>query len=139
VPPDVRITSQPAVGFVDWLAERLYEFNVAATGIDDGEWLVASIEQDGRTIAALSGNTWGGCCEVDNVWVEEAARGRGLGRALLEAAETEARRRGCVQIVLSTHSFQAPLFYEKLGFKRIGAVPDRPRGYQNLIYLKRLT
>lgn len=137
--PDVRVTAQPVPGFVDWLSDRLYEFNVAATGIDDGEWLIASVEQDGRTIAALSGNTWGGCCEIENVWVEEAARGHGLGRALLEAAETEARRRGCVQMVLSTHSFQAPAFYEKLGFRRIGAVPDRPRGYENLIYLKLLT
>ena len=137
--PDVRITSQPAPGFVDWVSDRLYEFNVEATGMDDGEWLVASIERDGRTIAGLSGHTWGGCCEVENVWVEATARGQGLGRALLGAAESEARRRGCTQIVLSTHSFQAPGFYEKLGFRRIGAVPNRPRGHQNLIYLKVLT
>lgn len=136
---DIRITSQPTLEFVDWLGDRLYEFNVEATGIADGEALVATIERDGRAIAALSGHTWGGCCEIVYLWVEAASRGKGLGRALVDAAETEARRRGCAQIVLSTHSFQAPEFYEKLGFQRIGAVPNYPRGYANLIYLKELT
>ncbi len=138
IPADVRMTSQPAAGFVDWLSDRLYEFNSKTTGMFDGEMLVASIERDGRTVAALSGHTWGGCCEITYAWVEEAARRSGLGRSLLEAAESEARRRGCSQIVLSTHSFQAPRFYEKLGFRRVGSVPNYPLGYEHISYLKRL-
>ena len=67
-------------------------------------------------VAGLSGFTWGGCCRVNYLWVAEPNRRGGLGRALLAAAETEALRRGCILIQLDTHDFQAPRFYEQLGY-----------------------
>jgi ribosomal protein S18 acetylase RimI-like enzyme len=75
---------------------------------------------------------------VAHLWVAEAERGRGLGRALLQAAEAEAARRGCEQILVSTHSFQAPAFYERLGYQRQAMVPGQPKGHANIVYLKRL-
>ena len=122
-----------------FLEERLYAFNVEATGIADGELLWASVtDAGGAVVAGIFGHTWGGCCEITQMWVDESRRGQGLGAALLAAAEQEAVRRDCTQIVLTTHTFQAPDFYEKLGFERLGAVPDFPRGYENVLYIKRL-
>jgi ribosomal protein S18 acetylase RimI-like enzyme len=83
-------------------------------------------------VAGLCGHTWGGCCEIRQVWVHERHRGSGIGRELLELAEMEARRRSCFQIVLATHSFQAPEFYRKLGFEIVESLPDYPRGHQHL-------
>lgn len=122
-----------------FLEDRLYAFNAAATGIDDGELLWASVtDAAGAVIAGVSGHTWGGCCEIVQMWVDESRRGQGLGTALMAAAEQEAMRRGCTQIVLTTHSFQAPGFYERLGFERLAAVPNFPRGHENVLYIKRL-
>jgi GNAT superfamily N-acetyltransferase len=121
------------------LDKRLYEFNVGATGFSDGTSLYASVEDEaGNVIAAISGHTWGGCCDVSLLWVHEAHRGQGVGRALLQAAAAEARSRGCNQMMLSTHSFQAPLFYEKLGYQRVATIPDYPNGHAKLYYVKRL-
>ena len=89
-------------------------------------------------IAGINGHTWGGCCEITHVWVHERYRGQGLGRALLHAAESEAVRRGCEQVVLLTHSFQAPRFYEHLGYDRKYEIEGRPRGYADIVYVKRL-
>ncbi len=43
-------------------------------------------------------------------------------------AETEAMRRGCKWARLETFSFQARGFYEKLGYRVIGALHDFPPG-----------
>jgi hypothetical protein len=38
--------------------------------------------------------------------------------------------------VLATHSFQAPGFYERMGYKRMYAIEGRPMGYADIIYVK---
>ena len=123
---------------VEYLEDRIYEFNSGATGIVDGELLAFFVREDNQIVAGISGNTWGGTCEVRQLWVEESRRHCGLGTRLLQATEDEARRRSCTQVVLMTFSFQAPQFYEKHGFRVIATLDDHPRGYQNLLMSKRL-
>ena len=133
------IQTDPTPEQVRYLEDRLYEFNSSVTRITDGEWLAIFVRDDtGQVIAGICGNTWGGCCEIRQFWVEEAQRGLGLGTRLLAAAEDEARRRGCNQIFLMTFTFQAPGFYAKRGFKTIASVDDYPRGHQTLLLRKHL-
>src|SRR5262245_11080843 len=102
-----------------FLVDRIYEFNARATGYFDGRLVGGQLRNEaGEVIAAFNGHTWGGCCVVVHLWVHKTWRGRGLGRALMQAVEAEAVRRGCEQVVLSTHSFQAPGFYERLGYAK---------------------
>ena len=84
------------------------------------------------------GFTWGGYAHVEVLWVSEPLRGKGVGRRLLEAAEAEARSRGCTSIVLSSHEFQAPRFYAKLGYRPVGTTEDTPVGYRGFHFQKRL-
>jgi len=136
--PELVVGMDPTAAEIEFLEARLYEFNSRTTGIVDALGLsVFGRDAAGEVIAGLCGHTWGGCCEIRQVWVREASRGRGLGRRLLELAEAEARRRGCTQIVLATHSFQAPEFYRKLGFEIVHSLPDYPRGNRHL-HLRKL-
>ena len=119
------------------LADRIYEFNAKATGYFDGRLLAGSVRSEtGEIIAGFNGHTWGGCCELSHVWVHERYRGRGLGTLLIRSAEAEALGRGCAQVVLATHSFQAPGFYERMGYERKYAIEGRPKGYADIIYMK---
>lgn len=120
-----------------FLADRIYEFNANATGYFDGMLLAGCVRSDaGELIAGFNGHTWGGCCEVAHVWVHEQYRGRGLGALLLTSAEAEAIARGCVQLVLATHSFQAPGFYERMGYERRYTIEGRPKDHADIIYAK---
>jgi GNAT superfamily N-acetyltransferase len=131
--PELVMRTDPTPAEIGFLEDRLYEFNSKVTGIVDGVGLaVFGRDVQGEVVAGLCGHTWGGCCEIRQVWVHEKHRGQGIGRRLLDVAETEARRRGCFQIVLATHSFHAPEFYRKLGFEIVDSLPDYPRGHQHL-------
>jgi GNAT superfamily N-acetyltransferase len=120
-----------------FLADRIHDFNAKATGYDDGRLLAGCIRNDGGDIiAGFNGHTWGGCAELSHVWVDERCRGQGLGALLLRSAEAEAAVRGCAQVVLATHSFQAPAFYEHMGYERKYAIDGRPKGHADIIYVK---
>ena len=129
----------PTPDEVQYLEDRIYEFNASATDIADGALLAFFVRDRDRIVAGICGNTWGGTCELRQFWVEPSQRCRGLGTKLFQAAEQEARRRGCTQIVLMTFSFQAPSFYERHGFEALATIEDHPRGHQNVLMCKRLT
>ena len=99
-----------------------------------------ALDSGGTLLGGLTGRThslraW---LEISILWVEEAHRGRGLGRELVERAEEESRRRGCLYARLSTSTFQAPGFYEKLGYILYGRLEDCPPGETALYYRKNL-
>src|SRR5688572_11956275 len=59
--------------------------------------------------------------ELKRMYVDSSVRGRGIGRALVEALEREARVLGITRIVLETGTRLAPAIrlYEAMGYKRI--------------------
>jgi ribosomal protein S18 acetylase RimI-like enzyme len=66
--------------------------------------------------------------EMKRLYVRSAHRGRGLGRALAEAAIGAAREAGCARIVLDTlpKMRAAQKLYGELGFKPIGPYLSNP-------------
>ena len=128
----------PTSDEMQYLEDRIYEYNSSVTDIADGKLLAFFVRERNDIVAGICGNTWGGTCELRQFWVVESQRGRGLGTKLFRAAEQEARRRGCTQIVLMTFSFQAPSFYERHGFEVLATIEDHPRGHRNLLMRKRL-
>ena len=57
-------------------------------------------------------------CWIEDVFVEESARGTGLGRAIVQAAIDRAAERGCRRVDLDTDDYNVPArrLYESLGF-----------------------
>ena len=79
-------------------------------------------------VGGLTASTYWGWLSVDDFWLSEDLRGQGLGREILLAAEREATARGCRWAKLSTFSFQAREFYEKLDYRVVGQLDDFPPG-----------
>lgn len=136
----VRLVDSPDEAVVARLGEEISAFNFATTGIHDGRWLFGTVpDEDGELRAAVHGWTWGGTCWIEHLWVRESDRGQGIGTDLLAAVDAEARARGCAQIGLTTHSFQAPDFYRRHGFEVAGEVAGYPAGHSYYLMRKPLT
>lgn len=69
-----------------------------------------------------------GACEIKKMYVEPAARGRGVARALLHALEDEARRLGYAVVRLDTGPDQphARRLYESEGYAEIANFNGNP-------------
>ena len=136
----ITVLDKPDREVVDQLGDEITAFNFASTDIHDGVEIFAAVrDEDGRLAAGIYGWTWGGTAWIERLWVHERHRGRRLGTELLAALEQEARVRGCEQIALTTHSFQAPDFYRRNGFSVAGEIAGYPTGHAYLLMCRRLT
>lgn len=118
--------------------DALHAHNFAATGVS--AYYPANFylrTPRGETMAGLLGLIWGGVLHISFLWVDEAARGKGGGTRLIDAAETYARERRCHMVALDTHSFQARPFYEKRGYEVVATIDDYPKGHRKF-YLKKM-
>lgn len=99
---------------------------------------IALHDADGHTIGGLWGETSLDWLHVELLAVPESLRGQDAGTALMQRAEAIARERGCVGAWLDTFAFQARGFYEKLGYRVFGELPDYPAGSARYFLYKRL-
>jgi GNAT superfamily N-acetyltransferase len=133
----IHVEDHPAHEDIEFLEARIIEHNYAGAGADDGRGLAAFIRDDGhRIVAGIAGYTWARLAEIEFLWVDEGARGQGLGSQLLAAVEDEARARGCALMIVSTYSFQAPDFYLRHGYQVVAELPDCPPGHTNYYFKK---
>ena len=102
------------------------------------EQLVVVAEEGGAMLGGLAATINNRWMHIDLMAVRQEARGRGIGRRLMDEAETLARARGLIGIYLDTHGFQAPEFYPRLGYQVFGQMEDHPPGHTRLFFAKRL-
>lgn len=99
---------------------------------------IALRDENGRIQGGVTGHAVWGWLYVRYLWVDDRWRGCGQGARLMQAAEAEAEKLGCIGVWVSTYSFQAPTFYQKLGYLEFGRIGDFPKGHCRLFYQKRL-
>ena len=94
------------------------------------------LEERGEThgFYALSGTA--PVVELEHLWVDPPAMGRGLGRRLLDHARAEARASGARTIEIDSDPY-AESFYERMGARRIGKTPAPVDGEEER-YLPRM-
>lgn len=93
---------------------------------------------DGTLAGGALARWWGTACELQQIWVDEALRRRGIGALMMQQVETIAIERGCRLIYLDTFSFQAPEFYYCLGYETACRLDGFPDGGSKFILRKSL-
>lgn len=94
---------------------------------------------DGSVRGGAMGRTWGQCCELQQLWVDETLRLQGQGRRLMQAFEQAAMARGCTTFYLDTFSFQAPAFYRALGYEVVLTLAGYTGGVEKYTMVKHLS
>jgi ribosomal protein S18 acetylase RimI-like enzyme len=114
---------------VEWLTDRLGQL------IETGEVtaLLAGAGPDGLAVLRFRPSLWtaGLECYLAELYVVPARRGRGLGRALMDAVIELARSRGADHIELNTEETDraARALYESLGFSNRHGGREGPISY----------
>ena len=138
-PDALTVEGTPNPVDVAALSERLYEYNAAATGHDDGQELAVFVRgEDGEIRGGLYGWTWAGRLQIQYLWLHDSLRGQGYGSRLLAAAEEAGRQRGCPVAFVETYSFQAPDFYRAHGYEIYHTQDEFPPGHWHYFLKKSL-
>ncbi|MFG2910413.1 GNAT family N-acetyltransferase [Kitasatospora sp. NPDC048286] len=140
LPMGLVVTDAPTPADVAVISDALDRFNTEHTGVADRRPLSVLVHdpETRQVVGGLTGRTSLGLFFLDLFYLPPRLRGGGLGTEVLERAESEARARGCRTAVLYTITFQAPGFYEKQGWRRLGEVPCDPPGAGRVFMTKEL-
>lgn len=107
----------------------LDHFNHEAAPLHEVQPLACIVHDGAGTVAGGAlGRRWGTCGELQQLWVRADTRGRGVGSEVVRRFEALARGQGCRTMHVETFSFQAPVFYQALGYRVAYERHDFPHG-----------
>ncbi len=133
------VEDEPAQADVEALSWDLEAFNEKRWPAHQAWKPFAVFVRDGeKIIAGVAGETYAGWLFIRYLWVFDGQRGKGIGRQLIAAAESLALERGSHSAWVDTFSFQAPVFYRKLGYETFGELDWTP-DFKRYFLQKRLT
>ncbi len=149
------LTSQYDPALADLIRASLKENHLDIPGtvyFDEGlDHLSRYYSHDGRAYYVLlqNGAFIGGiglaefdgcCCELQKLYLADAAKGQGLGYGMIAYIENRAREMGYQRIYLETHSnLQAAIhIYEKAGYTEIRRPENVVHSTMDKFYIKKL-
>lgn len=103
--------------------DAMQERRTRALSVDAAQVVttVVAIDADGEPLGHAALRRLGDDWEIKRVIVRSTARGRGIGRAIMEHLETRARAEGATRVILQTGTMQPEsiAMYENRGYRRV--------------------
>lgn len=129
---EVQVSPPPELAAA--LSEGIAAFNrnaIPDLESNEAEVRFHVIARDDRDllIGGLRGACYWNTLHIELLWLSDAARGSGIGRAIMAKAEAFARQQGCALALVETTSWQARPFYEKNGYELMATLEGRPKGH----------
>ena len=139
----IELTTAPSTEDAKTISQGLMNFNYET--IPDLEPMEAAInfsvlarDGDGTVSGGLRATCFWNTLHIELLWISKEARGKGIGRLLVEEAERYAIEHGFELALLESTTWQAKPFYEKLGYELMATIPDYPKGHACHFLTKRL-
>lgn len=125
---------------IDTVGQLLDDYNLETVGAANNRLLAILVnDDDSQLLAGLSGYTAWGWLYIRWLWVREEYRRQGIASNLLNRAEQEAQKRGCVGAHIDTFNPLAHRIYERHGYREFGSIPDFVGGETRSFLQKRWT
>lgn len=125
----IGVTHSPSTEDLEAIGGRLSAFNEADVGPADRQALaVMARNAAGDVVGGISGYTAWGWLYIQWLWVAETERGQRLAGRMIDAAEIEARDRGCHGSYIDTFNPIALTAYMRAGYTPFGELADFPKG-----------
>lgn len=122
----------------DVIRKGILDFNTDMLGPTDRKNLFVPLtDEDGKVDGGLIGYTGRGWLYTEMLFVPERLRGTGTAGRLLQAAEDEAKARGCKGAYIDTINPDARRAYQRQGYEICGAI-DNFTGDYAITWLKKL-
>ena len=129
----IKIEKNPNSKTINQIRNGLIAHNVEKSTISQGQKLALKAYSEKQTfIGGVVAWQWGGCLEIEYLWVAKEARGAELGTELLKQLESLLSGYTHKTIITNTFSFQASEFYLKNGFTitdEVVGYPDNVKKY----------
>jgi len=126
----LELDEHPSTEALLVVLEGVRDFNRDQTGNERPRSVAYFLrEESGEIVGGVRGSLWGRSTHIDALWVDAAHRGRGYGSKLMKAIEAYAAAHEHPLIYLETASFQALPFYESLGYRLFGELPEISEGH----------
>ncbi|MCJ8507420.1 GNAT family N-acetyltransferase [Rhizobium lemnae] len=133
------VTDKPEPNELGVIGESLAAFNDADVGPSERRTLAVLVRDEaGALKAGINGYTGWGWLFTQWLWVDESLRGQGMAGRMLQAAEDEARARGCHSAWIDTFNPVAEKAYTRQGYTVFGELPDFPIGRTRKFLKKKL-
>ncbi|MES2215555.1 MAG: GNAT family N-acetyltransferase [Pseudomonadota bacterium] len=119
----IIVDYEPSQADNNVILEGLIAFDEHAMGEPrDKEFSVFLKNDSGEIFGGVQAHFDSQSVYIEVLWVEERLRKQGYGKKLLDAAEQEALKKGCIFSMADTLPFGTEAFYLKNGYERIGEV-----------------
>ncbi len=134
-------TSIVKMSDADWqhISTHLRQYNIEQSNgfsVDPGTQVRLTLKNNEVLIGGISCRAFYKSLLIDHLWIDIEHRRKGYGTKLVTEAERISREHRCISSQTSSYSFQAPEFYQNLGYEVFGVFDGYPNGIKKL-YLKK--
>lgn len=134
-----EFTDSPTADDLDAVDAGLHLYNLSAADLGAVRSMACFARAaSGEVIGGVRARQWGAAVEVQQLWVDERHRRRGVASRLMRMLEQAISERGATVVYLDTFSFQAPAFYRHCGYRTALRIDGFPDGIAKHLMLKQL-
>ena len=111
----------------------------AVSAFSDQEQLSFAFFDNHDQLGGLIGKRTGNTIHIQLFAVDPNHQNQGVGKQLVEALFDHGKKAGCRSVTVTTQDYQAPQFYQAVGFEQFAVLSDTPvLGTDRLYFVKML-